>query len=294
MEKEPSFRWRLVLANAAADAPREKSKRHPRAAACTGLPTLWPGTGEANAIAPENVWCEALGLAAVGAIADRSLVLGHSGGLLLNSGIDLLVCTHNGAEVAAALHRILAPQKIAYLKPAAVAEIDQECTRQALETAKAEYRHYRQSDMLPDPQHVEYYARKIARLEQNSNPLVLLENPLPGHLTLAIGKRPKSRYLAIYDDFAFAGLLDKARSARGILDIDLLTRSWHQQPFHSSQLEGVHQQPVLAPAVWAIIVARPETCARFLLSQDSLLAGFASCCWMLDGTGPLNCPQQVT
>jgi hypothetical protein len=263
------------------DATGQKGKREQGGAA--DLPALWTSSGQNAEDAPDLV-AEGLGIAVAGAIVGQCLAVEDAGGHVLTAGVNLLIPTYNGARISSALNQLLSPVRTGPPKRCeAIAEIEREHNRKALELAKTDYRLYRQSNVLPKREYLNELARKVGRLEQGSNPLMLLENPLPGQLTAAVGNSPTLRWLVTYDDFGFSGLIAKARNVRGMLDLDLLIRSWHQQAFSAAYLEGVHPKTIPSPLVWAIIVALPETVANFLLSPDPLVAGLASCCWMIDG-----------
>ena len=255
--------------------------KHQREPGAVDLPALWTSSDQNTQDGLDQV-AEGLGIAVVGAIGSHSLALNRWGGQVLAPGVNLVVSTYKGATILSALRQLLTLTGVELSKHSeAVAEIDREHNRRALELAKTEYRLYQQGNVLPNSKYLNQLARKVARLEQGSSSLMLLENPLPGHLTVAVSNSPTSRWLVTYDEFGFSGLIDKARGVRAMLDIDLLTRSWHQQAFSAAYLEGVHPKPIPSPRVWAIIVALPETVADFLLSPNPLIAGLASCCWMI-------------
>ena len=159
--------------------------------------------------------------------------------------------------------------------------MERELRQQKLRQLKTQYLTYLRTDPLPDPNHLQYFREQIEHLENGPGTLKLMENPLPGRLVLAIKPRPASPVLALYDDLTFSALLNAARTPRGVLDLELLGKSWRQQTFDGAQLEGVHEVVVAEPKVWAIIVARPETAGRFLMASAPVVAGFADCCWVV-------------
>ncbi len=244
------------------------------------LPVQWSPNNQEEFRRSGDFWRSALGLAATGAIIDRVLYVGDTNPL--QTGIHLVVCTHNDAKVLSALDEIIRPLRTEqWVQSSATVEIDQEIRRKLLEQIKADYILYRQSDLLPDPQYLADFTRQIAKLEQGVQRLKLLENPMPGRLLLAVQESAGGSLLVIYDDVTFCCLLEAAQTDRGRVDLELLIKSWHQQPLAKINWRS---QALGIPRVWAIIVARPETTERLLLGHEPLLAGFASCCWLVDTT----------
>lgn len=227
---------------------------------------------------------DGLGLAVVGALGRYKLALKDAGAHVLEPGINLIISSHNGPVVLSALNQILLPLRERLQVSRTVEALEEEHARNAVKELEREYEAYRRSTILPDQRYLEQLARRIARLRSRAKPLTLLEQPLPGELAAWNQRFPGSPILATHDDSSFSELLEHSRSSRAMLDIALVTKSWHQLSLSAASLEGSSEQGTFFPRVWIIVAARPETVARFLLSQKSLLVGLASCCWLLDGT----------
>jgi hypothetical protein len=226
---------------------------------------------------------DVIGCAITSIAIGRSRQLETAGGVRVRAGFSLVIATDDPMQAAMALNHISAPLKYAQAKRhAAMALLDPEMQQQTLDQARREYLAFVESDTMPDPDHVAHYSQQIAEIKNQLRPMMLLENPPPGRLTLASARSADARLLATYDDLALCSLLDNARTPRGRLDFELLGKSFSQQIFDGAFLERVHDVPIVSPMVWAVVIAAPETVARLLLCGDTEVSRFAAGCLIIN------------
>jgi hypothetical protein len=228
---------------------------------------------------------EAIGSAIASAAAGRSIVLQTADGLRLRTGFTVIIAAENSSSISTALAHILSPIKREQAKKhAAIALLDPEMHQQRLDHLRREYATFLERDEMPDPDHVAHYTGQIAALQAALRPVILVENPAPGRLTLAIEKSPNHCLLATMDDLALSSLLDNERTPRGRLDFELLNKSYNQQIFDGAFLEGVHDAPIVSSMVSMVAIAGPETVARLLLCDEPEVARFAAGCLVINLT----------
>ena len=168
----------------------------------------------------------------------------------------MIASTYDEGKAFAILTRILEPLKIEQAKEfETLAQADRELQQEGLRRVRDQYKSYQRNDNLPKPEDVAYFRQKVARLEDALTPLRIIENAMPGRLALGMRRARRGRLICTYDDLSFSALLQAAHTARGSLDLELLGRSWRGQVFDAAYLEGLQDQPLIAPKVWAIIIA---------------------------------------
>ena len=145
-----------------------------------------------------------------------------------------------------------------------------------------------------DPDRLASFRQRIAQLENALRPFALIEKPPAGRLVLAIQHSADSGLLAVYDDRSFCGLLEAVKPPAGLLDLELLSKSWRGEVFDGGYLEGIHEEVVVTPTLSAIVVARPESVVRFLLSSQSVVGAFADGCLIVDGSQYTNAARFET
>lgn len=205
-----------------------------------------------------------------------------------NATINVVVAATNdgvSSALAAIVSSLRDEQRKRHL---ALAEIDVEAHRRRLAELKAARAVYVQRELLPDATHLDSFARQIEDLQRQVRPMSLIEAPRPGRVSQAIAKSATNNVLALYDNRAFAELIAKATSRKASLDLELFCKAWRRQIFDAAFLEGVQPAPVDAPLAAAIVIASPETVARFLMSKEPMLAAFADTCLIIDADRGLD------
>jgi hypothetical protein len=192
------------------------------------------------------------------------------------------------------LATILAPLKYEQARRhSAFAKLDSERHQKLIEEVAAERAGYVESDSMPSLENLAYFDQQLAELNGLTKPMALLQDAAPGRLTLAIERSPDSTLLATFDDLSFQSLVGSARTCRGSLDIELLTKSAHQQIFDGAFLERIHEAPVVSPVITMVAIVRPETAAKFLSSSVPVVAGFADCCLVFRDTEDLPTDENL-
>ena len=246
---------------------------------------LLPAKSTARCVSTE-LFINGIGCAVASATVGPLLQLQPADGLRVRAGFSLVIAAEDPTPALTALTHMVAPLKNEQIRRhRALATLDREIHQQQLDQARADSLAYQESDSLPDPTHLEYYDQEITGLENRLKPMMLLENPSPGRLTLAIGKSADANLLAVYDDLHFKALLNALRNSRGHLDFELLAKSSRGEIFDGGFLEGVNQAAIPFPAVSAVIIAAPETVATLLMAEEPQVAAFAETCLILNEPG---------
>lgn len=238
------------------------------------VPSTKAGAGRA--------YLQAIGLAVAGAAIGRSALLQMPDGRRLHAGLNLIIATGALAEAWDALASVVSPLRYEQARRhLALAKLNPEGQQRLIKEVAAERAEFVATDSMLAEQELAYFDRQLVELSGVSKPMLLLENPPPGRLTLAIGKSAGTALLALYDDLSLTALLNAARSTRGAMDLELLAKSWRQEIFDAPYLEGISDAAVVSPVVSMIAVAQPETVAKLLSSTEPLVAGFADCCMVV-------------
>jgi hypothetical protein len=206
-----------------------------------------------------------IGLAIAAGALGRSVLLQMPDGMRLHAGLSVIIASNNPGPLLDTLAATLSPLKFEQARRhLAAAKLDPESHQKLIEEVAAEREAYVASDGMPSAQDLAYFDQQLNELNSITKPLMLLQNPPPGRLTLAIGKSVDSVLLATFDDLSLNGLLNAARTSRGAMDLELLGKSFRQEIFDAPYLEGISDAPVISPIMTMIAVVRPETAVKFL------------------------------
>lgn len=252
----------------------------------TGI-SIIPATGMSDRVSQF-----ALGLTLAGAALGRSAYVQAPDGRVYHSALNIIIGTDNPARILDWLHPIIAPLKYAQAKRhKALAEMDSSGRERALAKVKEERLAFIQSDPMAAAEDLAYFDQQLVELQSFSKPMMFLECPPPGRVTLGLGRSADTSLLVVHDDLSFQGLLNASRMARGSMDLEAMAKSNRQELFDGGYLEGVLNAPVVSPVITTVMVATVEQVTGLLLTKDSVVQAFADSCLILSNSdGSSACP----
>ena len=123
----------------------------------------------------------------------------------------------------------------------------------------------------------------------NSQPFVLLNNPVAGQLAEAAQQTQSSSMLVVYDEAGWKEILKKARN-RAKIDLVLLQRGWAGQSCAAPEAGGI----VRDLSVGSVVFCRPTTWGRSLTSKNTLVMNLAGQFLLMEGGHDSKAPSPST